>query len=336
MNVVRDASAWRDEKGEPRRNYRTNHTFAEILGLVPASAVALSDVDLLREWLTDPHDLTLVANALDRGALSRFLGSADAEDWKKAARVLYHVTAITWSKDGDEREPTPSSVIDDFWLGELLKHHAKQIGKKAGSDATEVMAKRVREVFSTPMRRDYSSLFRPAVQDDPQNHEWRSIENRVIEGLRDVLLGWSDQDPNSARAVIESMVREDLQIIRRVGVYILAQRWASMHDLYTNVVVPGLFGGHSHEVYHLLQDHFADMNPGQQAATVSAIEGLPKPDYGDDPEILRRHSQYRCGPGPRPWWEPRSGRTGTDRSPLTPATVSRLRRRRSCRLRCRR
>jgi hypothetical protein len=293
MNVVRDVSAWRDEKGKPRRNYHTNRTFTEILGLVPTNAVALSDIDLLGEWLDDPYERMLVAAALDEGALSHFLSSADPEDWKKAARVLYQVTAITWRKDGDEDEPTPSSVVDDFWLGELLKHHAKQIGRKAGGEAAEFMVDRVREVFSTPMRRAYSNLFRPAIEDDAQNYQWRSVENRVIEGLRGVLLGWSEEDANSARGVIERMLKDDLQIIRRVGFYILSQRWASMRDLYIDVVGLGLFSGHSHELYHLLQDHFAEMSSEQQTATVSAIETLPKLDYGDDPERLRRQSQYR-------------------------------------------
>jgi hypothetical protein len=293
MNVVRAISAWRDEKGEPRHNYHTNRIFAEILGLVPTNAVTLGDIELLREWFSDPFDNMLVVGALDKGALSCFLGSTNPEDWKKAAQVLYQLTAITWRKGGDEREPTPSSVVDDFWLGEILKHHAREIGRKAGRDATEVMAGRVREVFSTPMRRDYSTLFRPAIEDDAQNYQWRSVENRVIEGLRDVLLGWSDEDPDSAREVIETMIGEGLQIIRRVGVYIVAQNWMNMNDLYAEVVVPGLFTRHSHEVYHLLQDHFAEMSPVQQAATVKAIETLPNSGHGDDPELLRRHSQYR-------------------------------------------
>jgi hypothetical protein len=294
MNVIRHVSAWRDDNGQPRRNYHTNRTFAEILGFVPASAVSVSDVDLLGQWLNDPYERMLIAHALDKGALSRFLGSADPQDWKKAVRVLYHVTAITWQKVGDEREPAPRSIVDDFWLGELLKHHAKHIGGKAGGDAAEVMIARVREVFSTPMRRDYSNLFRQTVGDDAQNYQWRSVENRVVEGLRDVLLGRSDEDPDSARAVIDRMLRDDLQMMRRVGVYVVARRWASMRDLYSGTTVSTLFNaGHSHELYHLLQDHFAEMSPEQQSATFRAIENLPRHDHGDDPENSRRRSQYR-------------------------------------------
>lgn len=294
INVVRAVSVWRDERGEPRRNYHTNCTFAEILGLLPTKVVALSDIDLLGQWLADPYERMLIANALDKEALPRFLNSTDPENWDKAARVLYHVTAITWHKNTEGSEPTPSSVVDDFWLGELLKHQARQIGSRTGEKAAEIMLARVREVFGTPVRRDYSSVFRPAVEEDQQNYQWRSVENRVVEGLRDVVLGWADGDPDNARAVIQRMLNDDLQIIRRVGIYVLAQHWPSMRGLYTDIVAPGLFNhGHSHELYHFLQDHFADMSPEQQAATVEAIEALPDPAYGDDPERLRRHSQYR-------------------------------------------
>jgi len=294
MNVVRSVSAWRDENGEPRLNYVTNGTFAEILGLVPTSAVSFDDVGLLGQWLHDPYERMLIAHALDKGALARFLDSVDPQDWKKAARVLHHVTAITWHKSGAEREPSPSSVVDDFWLGELLKHHAEQLGMKADGEAAKVMIERVRQVFRTPMRRDYSNLFRPAVGDDPQNYQWRGLENRVVEGLRDVLLGWSAADPGSARVVIGHMLRDDLQMIRRVGIYLLARRWENMRDLYRGAMVATLLNaGHSHELYHLLRDHFTEMTTDQQSETLRAIENLPEQARGDDTEILRRRSQYR-------------------------------------------
>jgi len=294
MNVVRTISTWRDEKGESRRNYHTNHIFAEILGLVPSRSVGLKDIDLISDWLDDPYERMLVAVALDEGALPRFLNSTSPEDWAKAAGVLYHVTAISWRKEGDDREPSPYSVADDYFLGALLKNHAKRVGAKAGEQTAQLMSERVREVFSTPIRRDHSSAFRPAVEDDTQNYQWRSVENRVVEGLRDVVLGWAEQDPDSSRALVQRMLTDDLEIIRRIGIYILAQHWATMSDLFTGVVGPGLFdNGHSHELYHLLQDRFAEMSSEQQAATVTAIDTLPNPGYGDDPERLRRYNQYR-------------------------------------------
>ena len=294
MNVVRHVSAWRDNNGEPRVNYHTNRTFAEIFGLVPTSAVSLGDVDMIGHWLNDPFERMLIVSELDKGAMSRFLGSSEPENWQKAVRVLYHVTTVAWQKNGEENEAVPRSVVNDFWLGKLIKHHATEIGTKAGSNAADVMIERVREVFSTRLRSAHSSLFRPSVGEDTQNYRWRSVENRVVEGLRDVLLGWSEKDSAGARAMIERMLGDDLQMVRRVGVYILAQRWGVMRNLYRGNTIATLFNaGHTHELYHLLHERFAEMSPEQQSATLRAIQNLPRPDSGDDSENLRRHSQYR-------------------------------------------
>lgn len=294
IEVIRTVSAWRDERGEPRHNYQTNRTFAEILGMLPTKVIASSDLDLLEQWLSDPYDRMLTVNALDSGLLPRLLDSTDPEDWKKAARVLHHVTGITWQKDSDESEPTPTSVVDDFWLGELLKHHAKQIGRKAGVPAAETMLSRIREVFGTSLRRDYSSVFRPAIEEDLQNYQWRSVENRVVEGLRDVVLGLSDQDHDNARLVIKNMLNSDLEIIRRIGIHVLAQQWLKVGDLYNGASIPGLFkNGHVHELYGLLRDHFSEMDLKQKEATLAAIEGLPNQALGGESEQLRRYSQYR-------------------------------------------
>jgi hypothetical protein len=294
MSVVRTVSTWRDEKGEPTRNYRTNHIFAEILGLVPSRSVALEDIDLISEWLNDPYERMLIVSALDRGALPQFLVSNSPEDWAKAARVLYHVTAISWRRDGDDSEPTPYTVADDYFLGELLSNHAKPIGARIGEQAAQIMTERVREVFSTPIRRDHSSAFRPAVEDDYQNYQWRTVENRVVEGLRDVVLGWAGNNPDKSSAMVQRLITDDLQMIRRVGIYILNQHWSTMNNLFTGVLGLALFNdGHSHELYHLLQERFAEMSPEQQAGTIAAIDKLPTPEYGDDPERLKRYNQYR-------------------------------------------
>lgn len=294
MDVVRTVSTWRDEKGELRCNYHTNRTFAEILGLVPTNAVKLEDIDLIKEWLNDPYERMLVANALDKGALSRFLDSTSPENWKKAARVLHYVTAIGWHRGADESERRAITIVDDYWLNALIKHHARGIGAKTGEHAAGIMLARVRQVFSTPIGRNHSNVLRPAVEDDPQNRQLRAAENRMVEGARDVILGWADVDPDNARALIGRMLADDLQIIRRLGIYVLARHWTTMRDLYAGVVGPELFDdGHHHELYRLLQQRFSEMTPEEQTATIKAIEMLPKAIHGENPERLRRSRQYR-------------------------------------------
>jgi len=294
IGVIRDVSTWRDENNQPRRNYRTNRVFAQILGVLPTSIISLDDIDLIHEWINDPYERMLVTDAIDQGLLPRLLGSESPENREKAARILQQMTAIVWRKDADGGEPEPLTVVDDYWLQRLIDHHAKRIGEKAGQFAAKGMLERTREVFNTQLRREHSTIFRPAIESHAQNHRWRSAENCTVDALRDVMLGWVQSSPNDAKQMLSTMLANDLEIIRRIGIYVVGQNWTTVGDLYRAIANPGFFNsGHSHELYRLLQDNFALMGDEQQHATVTAIKELPLPKLGDDPEKVRKHQQVR-------------------------------------------
>lgn len=294
LNIIRAVSTWRDETNHLRRNYHTNRVFAQILGILPTSIINLSDIDLIREWVNDPYERMLVTDAIDQGLLPRLLASESPDDWEKAAGILRHMTAIRWHNDADGKEPEPVTVVDDYWLKRLVDHHATMIGIKARATAAKSMLERVREVFNTPLRREHSSVFRPAIEAHVQNHQWRSAENRTVDALRDVLDGWAQAAPNDAKGIVKEMLADDLQIIRRVAIYVLTQHWTTMKDLYTSLLQPALFSnGHNHELYHLLQTQFANMEPHQQQSILDTMRKLPLPTYGDNPETTRKQQQFR-------------------------------------------
>jgi hypothetical protein len=294
LAVVRKVTTWRDENNQPRRNYRTSYTFAQILGLIPTKIISMSDIDLIHEWIDDPYERMLVTDAIDQGLVPRLLASLTPDDWDKAARVLHHMTTLTWRKGTDDGEPEPFTIVDDYWLQLFIDHHATTIGAKAGKPATQSMFERTRKVFSTGLRKDHSTVFRPAIEAHAQNHQWRSAENRIVDALRDVLLGWSHSAPEHAKEIVKQMLVDELEIIRRVGIFVLARHWSNMKELYNPIVQPGFFNsGHNHELYHLLQDRFAGMDIEQQNATLDAIKNLPMPDYGDEPEVIRKHQQLK-------------------------------------------
>src|SRR4029079_11294026 len=95
LSIIRTTSAERDPAGE-RANFHTFRRFAEILGLLPTSTVTTKDLELVEGWLNTKFDDDMVANALDEGALPRFLSSSSPADWDKAVQLLKYCTAIRW------------------------------------------------------------------------------------------------------------------------------------------------------------------------------------------------------------------------------------------------
>lgn len=295
LDVVRSVS--RESGARTRDNYHTWRKLAEIIGLVPRAAVTLEDVQLIPDWLGSRFDRGMVGRALDEGALRTFLASDSDQDLEKAVEILRHCTAILWVDATESGEGTdkPVTVVDDYQLKQLIDSHAAAFGAKTGRRAAKICLERVREVFRTNRRGEYSRSYRPAVEDHEQNHRWNGPENRSVDGLRKVLLGWCDSDPVGVKTFVEALLRDNAEIVRRIGIYVLGERWTDLRSLYLPVAGAELFqSGHLHELYNLLEQRFGEMSDEEKNATVEAIRNLPRPTWGDDPDrsLKRRQRQW--------------------------------------------
>ena len=276
MAIVRSVSTGTTLDGS-RDNFHTFRKFAEIIGLLPIASVSSKDLELVRGWLNTRFDHSMVAHALDEGALRRFLASDDPTDLQKAVQLVGYCTMIRWepTRLGSDIEQ-PVTVVEDFWLKELINHHALALGKKVGGEAAKLFTERVGEVFGRGDRAKYAYVFRPAVEDAGQNSRGRTAEHCVVRGLRDVLLGWCDVDAMAAKPFVGSLLRSENEVHRRIGIFVLGQRWVQLKELYLPIVSPDLFdGGQGRELHALLRDHFEAFSAEEKVATCDAIQNLP-------------------------------------------------------------
>jgi len=285
LDVVRSVSAYRDANGAIRDNYHTFREFAEILGLVPLKAIRPTDIDLIATWLSSRYDRDGVASALDKGALRRLLSSDDPADWTKAVAIIRQCTVVEWvpgSSDGFGHEK-PITPIDAYWLNDLLSHHAEAFGKRVGAESADVLTKAVTEAFGRGPQASWSYIFRPAVEEHGQNSASDSVGGCFVKGLRDVLLAWTDTGPESAKKAVANLLRSEVEMVRRIGIYLLNEKWPSLGDLYLDVVGPDLFSiGHIHELHNLLSARFESFDAAQKEATLAAIRSLSVHVEGDD------------------------------------------------------
>ncbi len=295
MKVVREVSRWRDKDGSIRDNEGTWHAFATIFGLVPTSAVSLDDIDLMPAWFEGVFSRSRVGAAFAHGPLRRFVASERPEDWSKACRILFHCTAIRRvdkkRRDGSVDTET-ATVVDDFWLKELINASSTTLGTKAGQEAADVFLTRLHDLCAQDMDGGMTYLTRPAIEEHPQNHSWEGPPNRFAEGLRNALLGWVDHDTAGARPFVERLLRDHSEIARRVAIHTLNERFDALRGSVPLLFRPETFDmGHLHELYLLLKGRFRQFTEDEKKATVATIRGIPLPERRDDPQRLLRYVQ---------------------------------------------
>jgi hypothetical protein len=276
MHIVRDVGSVEKDK----RNPYTFQSFAKILGLLPTTAVQEKDLDLVPGWLDMWVMSDLVRSTLLQDVLPRFLSSSRKEDLGKAVVILKHCTELYEVEgDGVSRREFVSRV-SDFWLNHPLDRHViGELGEKCGKDTTDLFLARLRQFYKVPgEKEDLSWISRPAVEENAQNVIRSGPLPFLISGLRDALLAWSGRDIEGSALFVRGLLGDTIQIARRIGIYILNQRWKEMGDKFRDIWTPALFDrGHLHELYTFLDQRFGEFAEGEKGAVLEVLKKIPLP-----------------------------------------------------------
>jgi hypothetical protein len=293
LQVIRDVTNFRDQStGEPRDNYHTYFRFAEIVGILPMHCTKLDDIRIMAVWLSSKFDRGLVANALSKGLLTRLLARGTSEDIEKACALLGECMAFEWVPEAPRRSRELITVVDDYWLKELLDAHARALGAKAGLKAVLIFEKGLRTIFSDKRRSYGSTLWRAAIESSPQNIDLRAAENRFIEGMRDSLEGWIESASDGATDYVLLTLRDDSEIIRRIALHTVTEHFDLLRAGFEAMIGPHLFtSGLRHELYRLLSQRFGEFSAEARGAVIDAIRNLPLPTKGEDPERRLKYTQ---------------------------------------------
>jgi hypothetical protein len=293
MDVIRTVTNYRDgDTGEPRDNFRTYYKFAEFFGLLPVRCIMEEDVGLIPVWLSSKFDRALVPHELTKGFLKHLFEDGSAASIAKACAVIDACLVLERNPKRRQRSDDLGTVADDHWLKEMLDAYARELGRRAGVNATRLFEVGLRQVYS-PDRRSYgSSLWRPAIESNPQNRDFYGPENRFVDGLRDVLEGWVETAPAQAGAYIAEALKDESEIIRRIALHTVSEHYDVLQEVLEPNLTSALFSaGHRHELYRLLSTRFAEMSPQAKAGVIAAIRNLSVPSRGEDRERRLQFTQ---------------------------------------------
>ncbi|KRP96212.1 hypothetical protein AOQ72_17920 [Bradyrhizobium yuanmingense] len=294
LDIIRSVTLFKDvSTGEPRDNYRTYFTFAELFGVLPVRCITVADVSLIPIWLNSKYDRGLVPHALSKGLLKRLFDDGSVQSIKKACVVIEACLEMEHSPKRRKRSDDDlATVVDDHWLKEMLQAHAGELGRKSGRDAAAIFENGLRIVFSKERRSYGSALWRPAIETNPQNRDFYGPENRFVEGLRDVLDGWLEAAPVDAIAYVETALKDESEIIRRIALHTVTEHFAVLKPAFEAFIKPQLFqSGHRHELYRLLSLRFVELSEDGKAKVIDAIRKLPMPSKGEDRERRLKFTQ---------------------------------------------
>jgi hypothetical protein len=193
--------------GSPRDNSRTWHSCAKVISALPSSAVTVDDLGMLSVWLSSGFDTSLLGHELGRRLLPKLLASNSPEDREGAIVVLQATSRLRWVKrdETEQSQGDPVPLISQHAFEELLKHNATALGKRCGRESAEVLLGLLQDVLGTPDTDEYTYVWRPAIEEHPQNTRYHDAREALVSGTRDLLLAFATVDPPEAQELLQEL-----------------------------------------------------------------------------------------------------------------------------------
>jgi len=275
LNVIR--SVTRKAMELDTGNYRTWWQFAKIVRRIPVKYITSQDVELFAYWLRDKYDRMIVADELSKGLLNNLL-AADEENSKQL--LLKLLEALTQFKFVDKRRALgsgkePLLLVDEGHAREIFKKVASHIGKVVGQDGVEVFRGKIEEILAELDNDHYSSIWRPAVEEHPQNVRTEDPLDIFISAFRDSLDGYVASHSNGAAHYVLSLLDSEYKVIQRVVIYVTSQRFDDLKAVSEHFLTSDFFNYHfQHELHHFLRMNFSSLGSEGRKQVVDIIDGL--------------------------------------------------------------
>lgn len=294
MAAARSIETYRDADGEVD-NYHTRAALAEILAAVPVACVAIEDVRNVEAHLRTTWGNSLSIPKLSK-ALGRFLRSPDEGGHAKAVALLQASTQLRKASESERSTHDIVSVADSYWLEQLLEKNAEALGLSGKRAALDVLSDRLRLLFSDDYVSKNSWLWRAAIEEHEQNHDWDHLVNAFVDTFRDALSAWVGAEPEAAKPYVGDMLADESQIVRRLAIHACRTHWDVLEDTFMGAVSLKHFEdfGHLHEMYMLLNDQFEHCDAQCRATILRLILSLSEggelvPDERDRRKHLQRN-----------------------------------------------
>jgi hypothetical protein len=242
----------------------------------------------------------MIAASLGKELVPKLLASDTEEDKRKAALLLFHLTAV--KHDENDRIDT---VVDEYWLKELMDKYAGQFGAKLGEEAAAVLEERLHEANAIEPEGFGSWVGRPAIEDHPQNVAHDTGVNQLISGARDVLSGWVESGDPAAVTHVLGLLNDKVSLVQRIAIYLVNAKFSVMGKVLDTLIDARFLQEreYNHEIYNLWKERFAEFDEAHKRKLFETIQklALSNPEDYEAPERTLKRLR-------RKWLTPISGK----------------------------
>ncbi len=237
--------------------------------------------------------------------INKFITEGRLEAFDLAAAFL-EITADPKASEPQESEMyrsiKPQARLDEWQYSQFLKEEFPKLIELDANRALDLVSKLLLDYvrLSYPDHdipdkensyNDISQVWRPAIENHSQNHQFDQVENSLVTAVRDTALKIIESNPTALKEIVAKLESYKWIIFRRISMYLISQ----FPTLESTLVAERLLNrdileesDFRHEYAGLAQSGFEVLSPDQQEKVLGMIEDASRFQKAIEADRARR------------------------------------------------
>jgi len=265
LKIVDSIIKFRDEAGERIDNYVTDCSMIRVIFAFPVNKLTDEHIEFVRESLHSKwRTVSIVASELGKTAFPQLINN-------NAKVLLLKLLDVVFDYEKKDKKSLEeyASIIDEYWLNDILEKHKPGIAKLCSIEAAEVALTKMRAITSEDPKQFHLAMI-PTIEDHEQMHFPNRYECQLVRFVRDM---YGSSDPEHLREQIVSLINETHPIFKRIAIHTINQHYSELNDLFWN------WKGNpidekwlKHELYELLKARCTSFSKKQTRIVLNWVE----------------------------------------------------------------
>jgi len=275
-------------QGNDLSNGRVWWKLSEALRHIPSELITIEDVEKFDSWLDDRFERSLIIDELSN-LLLHWLDDYDVKNKDKCIRLI----EIIFKFQAIEEQKFELSYKELVFRAQSFKYTNKieniayESGKKIGVDAAELFHKLLTQAVTLRGGDDYSYIWRITIEDHEQNGSSNDTEDFLIVAFRESINASEKYSPGSAKKLLESILKSDLNINKRIAIYTINQNFHEYKNKLLNKLLNESYFSlnFKHELWELIKNNFAEFSSNQKIKFFDLVSQIKHYKNTDEPGL---------------------------------------------------
>jgi len=205
------------------KDWREDWYILKVIFNMPSNAIKLEYIQFIRDALKQDVNARILSSEIVHLVVPVLLESSMKEHLLKLIEILFDYKVN--SKSYHERE----SLVEKYWLYDLMNKYSKQIAKEVGIDGLKIVFEIINKV-TTQDKRAFNNVWIVTIEKHQQNSFPDRYDNQIISFARDLLEVIA---PINLKDIISDlMLKKEHPIFKRLAFHTINYHYDDLKDIF--------------------------------------------------------------------------------------------------------